>query len=278
MARRTGHWSKVRQLRSGLQGLVGPADLVVPGMSAPKGMDKDLRKVVNDALSRGWTSRPTREGHIFMQHPDGGTVTVTSHAGSYRNLKNTVAAIKRAERTEEVAIETTQEEEAVHTYTTPEIGVWEPFTFPSGNQFDRRQVWITEQWIDNKPAGVLGWEYRCSICRKDGLMSTRAAGGHYSRLHSDLALSGEPWPTKKTKREAAKVADVVVEETAVVAAVPVFEKSVAVAPKRTDLADRVAALIQEEVASVYAENERLRNENKRLRETLTALASLAAEA
>jgi len=204
-------------------------------------VDKDMRTVVNDALQRGWSYRTTANGHLLMTHERGGSVTIPSKVGSHRGIKNAVALLRQTERkNEEVQVEPAVELE------------WRPVN----DRYDRRPL-------------NGGWEYRCTICGRTGLLSHSAAGGHYSRAHSEKKYQpkGIPRPRKKKLTIVAASA----------APIPVQDEEIM---DSTDLAARIAALLDKEIAvmkALQADNERLTKENKRLRETLTTLAQLAGE-
>lgn len=235
-----------------------------------KGMDKDIRNVVQVALDRGgWDISTTSNGHRILRHEGGGTILVPSHRGSYRNIKNIEAGIRRVEK--EAADKAEAQAEAQAEEVEPQVQAmvdekpeWDGFVHSTGQYHERRLR------ADNT------WEYRCPVCRKEGMASISSVAGHM-RMHG---------PTGGTRTTTKK-------EEPVAPAVPKFERTVPavpntpappVAPKakvnsgKNTLADTITALIEAEMESLTRENERLMVENTRLKEALSTLAQLAAEA
>lgn len=62
-------------------------------------MNKEIKQIVQDAESRGWTREPSRNGHIKLRHPTTGRMVVMASTPSdVRALKNIRAELKRKER------------------------------------------------------------------------------------------------------------------------------------------------------------------------------------
>ena len=62
------------------------------------------KEIAGYAKNRGWTAAMTRGGHIRFQHtsPGVGPVFAPSTPSDWRALKNTQAALRRAERSGQV--------------------------------------------------------------------------------------------------------------------------------------------------------------------------------
>jgi hypothetical protein len=206
-------------------------------MTALAGMDKEMRAIVQDAVQRGWLAKPTSNGHLLMRHPNGGTAMVAPKRGSYRNIRNARAQIGRVEREgEAMAVQPIVQEDD----GDGDAPVWELGASSKG-RFDRR------------PNGGGGYQYRCTECGTE-LSTWQQAGWHYRRTH------------KTTTERYIEVAPTEAEPQ-VVGWQPVE-------PATGTLAERIAALVEQELAELV----HLRTENARLKDTLAALASLAADA
>jgi predicted RNA binding protein YcfA (HicA-like mRNA interferase family) len=62
-------------------------------------LKRDLARLLRDAEERGWTVHRTRGGHVRLKHPGGGLVVASSTPSDWREVRNTVARMARAERT-----------------------------------------------------------------------------------------------------------------------------------------------------------------------------------
>ena len=68
-------------------------------------MKADLRDLLDDTRSRGWSATMTNRGHWRLRHPAGAIVFTGSTPSCPRAVKNAAAALRRAERisTQEIA-------------------------------------------------------------------------------------------------------------------------------------------------------------------------------
>lgn len=205
----------------------------------PRGLDKEVRGIVAPALERGWSAKHTSNGHLLLRHPNGGTAMAPSKRGSYRNIKNLAADIRRAEREGESMVAQTIEGTPVE----HAAGGWEP---TKDGRFYRCRN------------GDGGYQYRCTGCGlEEGLTSPQKAGKHWRFNHRrEPALAAVP--------DAATLAHIGADR----------EPADAGQTGITSLAWRITDLLSAELAELA----HLRAENARLKDTLAALASLAAEA
>lgn len=66
-----------------------------------RGFDKFAKDVARDCFSKGWTGRISAKSHLILRSPDGETTVAIAHAnGSPRARGNTLAPIRRWERTQ----------------------------------------------------------------------------------------------------------------------------------------------------------------------------------
>lgn len=61
-------------------------------------INNEVRKVIKDAIRRGWVRVKEKKRHIVLRWTNGKCVTISSSPSDVRSHKNMLADIRRAER------------------------------------------------------------------------------------------------------------------------------------------------------------------------------------
>lgn len=69
-----------------------------------RGVNRDTRAVILEAVDHGWTVRITAGGHVQLRHPSGAIVIAACSSSDRRSLLALRADIRRVERTTQTGI------------------------------------------------------------------------------------------------------------------------------------------------------------------------------
>lgn len=213
-----------------------------------EGFDKEMKTLVLQTIDNGWSGRLSANGHAILNHSSGLTVAVSRSA---KNLISAKAAIRRVEN------------------QTP----------PS------------EEWLytgETKRVLFNGSIYKCAIC--DQTFSTvQKATGHFVGNHVDRIKSKEIAQKRKEEKVAKESRVIEVETQEILPATEEPEKwiqepipglEIVPAQPIEELAEWLRSVPMasiEALLETVEDNRRLKEENKKLRETLSALIALAKE-
>ena len=213
-----------------------------------EGFDKEMKNLVLETIANGWNGRLSSNGHAILNHPSGLTVAVSRSA---RTLVQAKAAIKRVE-----------------TQTVPSE--------------DWHFLGETRRILFN------GSIYRCAICDYTNPNLSQVSG-HFVGTLVDRRKQSQAQRKKKEEQKQPESSVIEKEESEILSKPEVEEKWIQEPLPGMELEaigstdPLVEWLRSVPMASIEAflkmaeDNNRLKEENKKLRDTLNALISLAKE-
>lgn len=209
------------------------------------GFEKEMKALILETVNRGWRGRLSSNGHAILSHPNGLTVAVSRSARQYQPAK---ASILRVEDSTSTA----------------------RFVFEGG-------------------------EYVCTICGFHNPNKSKVAG-HFVGNHVDRQKITTAKAKVKAEKSSAKNGGPVLKEEnptvkeddeEMTPSIPNFKKMPIVETAGTELIESAEVLVQwlaeiptasiKTIVDMVNVNAHLKEENKKLRDTLNALIALARE-